>query len=190
MKLRDVFDDFRCQRALLKNLETRSAQAGGDDFLRNVASFPGSDNLPIDPNRRRAEISRTIERMYRRLDDFYLVGLVSAFENFVFSKLQSATRLAEHTLKENYAPDAPVWTYRAGLAKTLADFGQLGDLNSLFEKGLLTPDQTIKLRELIHLRSFIAHGRRQDWNRAKELNNFPVDVVSAYHLLKTIADSL
>src|SRR5947209_3464466 len=99
MKLRDVFDDYRCQKALLKNLEIRSVQAGGADFLRNVALFPGVDDLSSDPIRRRSRISRTIKQMNQRLDDFYLVGLVSAFENFVFYKLQSATPLAENTLE-------------------------------------------------------------------------------------------
>jgi hypothetical protein len=141
MRLKDAFDDYMCQKALLKNLEMRSEQAGGDDFLRNVVSFPGLDQLPTDPRRRRAEVSRVVKRMNQCLDDFYLVGLVSAFENFVFSKLQRATPLAANTLNENYAPDAPVAVYRTGLAKTLEDFHQLGDLHPLFDKGVLTPDQ-------------------------------------------------
>jgi hypothetical protein len=128
--------------------------------------------------------------MKRRLDDFYLVGLVSAFESYVFSKLQHATPLAQLTLETSYASDAPVGTYRAGLAKTLGDFSQLGDLHPLFEKGSLPPDDLSRLRDLIHLRSFIAHGRRQDWNRAKDLNSVEVDLASAYQLLKRIADSL
>ncbi len=190
MSLKATFDDYRCQKALLKNLESRSVQAGGPDFLKNVASFPDLDQLPNDSRRRRAEVASIIKRMNQSLDDFYLVGLVSAFENFVFTKLQHAAPLAASTLNDNYAQDAPIGKYRTGLAKTIDDFNRLGDLHPLFDKGMLAPDQRDKLRELIQLRSFIAHGRRTDWNSAKELNNIQVDVISAYRLLSVIAATL
>ncbi len=187
MILDDVHEDYVCQKALLKNLALR-ARAGDDAFLQHV-TIPGINRRPAGTKAEKAAIAETIKRLNERIDDLYLVGLVSAFENFVFARLREAAPRAASTLDSHYATTNPVGAYRTGLAKTLDDFSKLGDLHPLFERGALGPSEREGLRNLIQHRNFIAHGRRQDWARAKDFVD-PIDIESAYRLLKAIALTL
>ncbi|CAM3070936.1 hypothetical protein [Methylobacterium mesophilicum] len=146
------------------------SQLGAHAYARQAALRPGASaqflselGVPIGDivkNRRKA-IQEHFERVGRQIRRQGFTDLVSSFEADLFRLLQMASSKVRHILNAHYEPDLPFAAHREDLARTTADFSNLGGYRRLLAvtsgSGV---DPRKDLWEIIAYRDFLAHGER------------------------------
>ncbi|MCJ2135659.1 hypothetical protein MKK69_16630 [Methylobacterium sp. J-026] len=146
------------------------SQLGAHAHARQAALRPGASTellgglgVPIGNvvKDRRKAIQEHFKRVGRQIRRQGFIDLVSAFEADLFRLLRMASSKVRHVLKVHYGPEFPFAAYREDLARTSADFSNLGGYRRLLAVASGSRvDPRTDLWEVIAYRDFLAHGER------------------------------
>lgn len=171
-------------------------QLGAHDHARHAASRTTAtadflvrlglpDAIGTVAKDRRKVVLEYFERAGRQMRRQCFVDLVSSFESDLFRMLGMASSKARHTLKTSYDSAYPFSASPEELARTTADFSNLGGYKRLLSE---TARSGVDLRRdlwtvILH-RDYLAHGER--WAPIAT----PPDLESAYRTLSRELDGL
>lgn len=157
-------------RQLDASYSALQSQLGAHAYARQAALRPGASvdflgrlGVPVGNvvKDRRKGIQEHFERVGRQIRRQGFTDLVSSFEADLFRLLQMASSKVRHVLNRHYETNFPFSAHREDLARTTADFSNLGGYRRLLAvTSASRADPRKDLWEVIAYRDFLAHGER------------------------------
>lgn len=171
-------------------------QLGAHDHARQAASRPTvttellvrlglPDSIGTITKNRRKTVLEHFERTGRQIRRQCFIDIVSSFEADLFHLLGMASSKARHILKTHYEAAHPFSRSPEDLARTVADFSNLGGYRRLLSETTKSGiDPRRDLWNVVSHRDWLAHGER--WASSAT----PPDIEAAYRTLSQELDRL
>lgn len=152
--LDDELDRYRTLVFISRNAKQRALSDPFGDYVSSLG-------VPLLGRRKtdnQAAIKEYFDSVEQSLFQQALLRLVAAFERLAYQKLRNAVGAARTTLDQHYPAQSPLSRAAARLAKDIADFPNLKDLEGVLAS--YPQSASKRLAELREHRNWIAHGGR------------------------------